>query len=155
MNKVEFNALTGSISINGIIVAPLNLNDFLVLVNSNKIEVEKDVLSGGWRNFGLNVKIMDQDFGLNISFDEDLLYMVWFAWKGGISSRKGYEATENELINDKNKLTRFIEKITGKRPEVTEYTHNVFLYDWGYISTAASLQSVIVTIGVSWHQYLR
>jgi hypothetical protein len=83
------------------------------------------------------------------------LIKICFAWNDGISSKKGYEATENELINDKNKLTRFLEKIVGKRPEVTECTNNVFLYGWGYISTAASLQSAIVTIGVSWHQYLR
>jgi hypothetical protein len=73
MDGAVFDTLTGTISINGVVVAPLNCDDFLMVINSNKIEVEKNVLSNGLRNFGLNVKIMDQNFGLNISFDKDLL----------------------------------------------------------------------------------
>lgn len=153
MKNVEFDFTKGLILIEGYVVAPLNLDDFLRVTEQHLIETKDCTRNQDWPTYGLETKINVQDFWMNVSFHQKELHSVWFLWNGGIAGKKGYDTTENELITDKNSLTKILVKIIGKQPEVKEYNHNVFLFDWGYISIAASLQSAMVTIGVSWQTF--
>ena len=152
MNDAKIDLITGNIVVNGVSIAPLTLDEFLRITIQHNIKFKKNIPNEGWSNFGLGVTINNQDFGLNISYSKNELYSTWFSWAGGISEKKGYDTTEKELIADKNSLSKFLTKIIGKEPEEKEYNHNIFLFEWGNISVAASLQSAMVSMGVTWHR---
>lgn len=138
--------------INGCVAAPLDLDDFIRALNANNIPFANTTRNADWPTYGIKVSIQNQSYWGSFSFHEKKFDSAWLSWDGGITSRKGYNTTEKELIADKNALSKFMANIIGKEPEVREYNHDMFMFDWGYVSTSASLQSVAVTVGISWNK---
>lgn len=153
MSNMQLDVSSGKISIDGHLVAPMNLSGFECAIKANGIEAQDCTRNEGWPTFGLEVKIDGQEFWMNISFKGNELYSVWLSWNGGISEKKGYDTTERELISDKNALSKFLSRKIGKQPEVKDYNRDIFLFDWGYVSASASLQSVMVSVGIAWQPW--
>jgi hypothetical protein len=150
MKNIKINTISGHLSIDETIISPLEVSRLEATLNELEEKYKKITPTNGWTNFALDAAIVPYKFGLNISYHKNKIHSCWLAWDGGISKGKGYECTENELISDKNRLTKFMAKFLGKAPDEKNYTRDLFQFEWGYISTSASLQSAIATIGFSW-----
>jgi len=153
MIQIAFDLNNGNVTANGAVIAPLSLSAFLQINAAKRLGAQEVFKTNGRVKYGLTAKISDRIFGMNIAFAESTIDSIYLSWDGGNSGKKGYDATEKELISDKNSLSKMLAKILGKAPEVVEYNHDVFLFEWGYISTAAALRSSTVGIGVSWKPY--
>lgn len=151
INKININFSAGLVESNGVIIAPLDLRKARAALLSADIEFMEFVKNDGWITIGVDVCIFDQKFGMNLDFQEDRLSLVWLSWYDGIVGKKGYSSSEEDLIKDKNKLSRFLSENFQKPPEISDYSKDVFNFEWGYVSASASLQSVIVTIGLEWN----
>lgn len=153
MKNVELDLKNGKLLIDGCVIAPLGLDDFISVTNQKAIKFDEVTRNADWPMYGSEVSIQNQKFWMNVSFNQKKFDSVWLSWNGGVVAKKGYDTTEKELISDKNSLSNLMKKVFQKEPEVKEYNHDVFLFDWGYISTSASLQSVMVTLGISWKEF--
>ena len=150
MNNINFSIDDGKIQLNGEIIAPLSLSDFKAAAEKRGVIYNEFHPTAGWTTVGLDVNIISYQFGMNISYSDNTLAGCWFGWDGGISGLKGYNATEKELIADKNSLTKIIASALCRQPDKQNYNNDVFLYEWGCISTSASLKSSNVAVGVKW-----
>jgi hypothetical protein len=150
MNNINFSTDDGKVLLDDAIVAPLSLSNFRIIAEERKIKYGEYQPSAGWITIAMDVNILSDKFGMNISYNENNLMACWFGWDAGISSLKGYETSEKELIADKNSLSKIISKKLCKNPEEKNYNNDVFLYEWGYISTVASIKSTSVAVGIGW-----
>ena len=155
MTNTTFDLKNGYVLIDGHIIAPLNLTDFLITASQNKIDVKDLERNEGWPIYGLDTKINAEVFWMNIAYENNALYSLYASWNGGICGKKNYDTTERELISDKNALSKIVEKVIGKTPTVKNYNHDMFMFDWGNIAVAASLQSIMVTLGITWNEFER
>jgi len=114
MNNVDFDLSNGNTLVNGVVIAPLDINEFINTTKLNNLKFEDVSRNDDWPVYGLEVSIQNQNFWLNISFGNNKTKSAWLSWDGGITSPKGYNTTEKELISDKNALTKFIKKIINK-----------------------------------------
>lgn len=150
MSHLKFSIADGKILMDGKTIAPLDFIDFKIIANRIGINFYESSPMKRWKNIGLDVEFSSNKFGMTMSYEEGKLYSCWFGWDGGISKLKGYETTERELIADKNLLTKIMVKNLNKSPDVKNYNHDIFQFDWGQISTSASIQSTSVAIGIAW-----
>lgn len=152
MNKITIDASRGILFLNDVPIAPLSIVQLRHNLLLAKATAEEILPSIDYITFGLDGSIKGEEFGVNITYQKNALVSVWLAWDGGIVQKKGYETSERELIADKNRLTKFMSRLLGKEPESRFYNHDVFSYEWGSISVAASLNSTLVTAGISWKE---
>lgn len=150
MDEFKLDTRTGHFLVEDYVVLPLPRAQFETLISARLIEIENVAIVDDSKSFHFSGNINSYEFGINVSYLGNELSLCWLAWEGGFSGHKGYATSESELIADKNALSKFISTISGKPPETKQYNHDVFMFEWGNISTSACLQAVIATIGVHW-----
>lgn len=150
MKNIKINIEDGTFSIDNTIVAPLDKFTFLDTINKNHIPFEKINSNSITDNFSLDGKIKEYEFGVKLFFKDESIEILWLAWDGGNSKKFGYNTTEDQLISDKNHLTKLLNEIFNKKPDCKKRTNDTFNFHWGHISTSASIQSSTVSIGIFW-----
>lgn len=150
-NKMHINFSAGLVELNGVIIAPLGLRETRTALLNADIKFVEFVKNDDWVTIGVDICIFDQNFGMNLDFQKERLSLAWLSWHGGIVGKKGYSSSECDLIKDKNKLSLFLSKNFQKTPDISDYSKDIFNFEWGYVSASASLQSFIVTIGLEWN----
>lgn len=151
MSTFEINIFRGVIEVKGAVIAPLDIDGTRVGCVKMKLPIVEHDAKNGWKKIMANISINNEIFGMNMNFFNGKLQSIWFSWLGGKVGKKGYNASERDLIEDKNKLSKLMAKsILGKNPDLKDYNKDVYYFDWGYISISASIQSNIVVMGMVW-----
>ncbi|MYN29377.1 hypothetical protein [Duganella levis] len=149
MKTININVVSGSLDAAGVVIAPLNLDMTRVALEEAGIVFNENSKDGGWTSISAIVSMAGQSFGMNIEFKGKKLFSIDLRWRDGAAEKKGYDASEKDLIADKNSLSRLIEKKIAKfSPQEPSYNADVFNYDWGFISASASIRSSIVVMGL-------
>ena len=117
MKKVSFDTRNGYILLDGIMMAPLNESDFIKIAKENDIEIEDNKTNTYVHNLSTCGSLNEFDFGINFIFENYCMKSVWLSWDGGNTKKYGYNSTENQLISDKNNLTRLLAKVLEKNPD--------------------------------------
>jgi hypothetical protein len=148
MNNFNIDVKNGEISINNqIIYTPRNTDLPRSLENFGFTSTTRNP---DYPSHGIEVNFLGEKLSLTITTHQTAIYSAWMLWNGGAAGRKGYECTEIELISDKNSLSKKLSLALGKQPSQINYNKNIFMYDWGDISVSAAIQSMMVSIGLSW-----
>ena len=153
MKKVSFDTRNGYLLLDGIMMAPLNESDFIKIAKENDIEIEDNKTNTYVHNLSTCGSLNEFDFGINFIFENYCMKSVWLSWDGGNTKKYGYNSTENQLISDKNNLTRLLAKVLEKNPDEVKKTFSAFNFPWGSISASASIQSAMASIGISWNMH--
>lgn len=153
MKKVSFDTRNGYILLDGIMMAPLNESDFIKIAKENDIEIEDNKTNTYVHNLSTCGSLNEFDFGINFIFENYCMKSVWLSWDGGNTKKYGYNSTENQLISDKNNLTRLLARVLEKNPDEVKKTFSAFNFPWGSISASASIQSAMASIGISWNMH--
>lgn len=151
MKKVSFDTRNGYLLLDGIMMAPLNESDFIKIAKENDIEIEDNKTNTYVHNLSTCGSLNEFEFGINFIFENYCMKSVWLSWDGGNTKKYGYNSTENQLISDKNNLTRLLAKVLEKNPDEVKKTFSAFNFPWGSISASASIQSAMASIGISWN----
>lgn len=150
MNTIAIDLSSGALLVGATVIAPKSIDEFRQTVLGLGLSIREMVPNAGFITFGMSGTWCGETFGINITYHDGVLQPVWLAWAGGIKSKKGYETTEVELVADKNRLSKLLSKYFKKDPDIQEHTHDVFEFDWGRVSVAASLKSTLVSVGLRW-----
>ena len=153
MKKVSFDTRNGYLLLDGIMMAPLNESDFIKIAKENDIEIEDNKTNTYVHNLSTCGSLNEFEFGINFIFENYCMKSVWLSWDGGNTKKYGYNSTENQLISDKNNLTRLLAKVLEKNPDEVKKTFSAFNFPWGSISASASIQSAMASIGISWNMH--
>lgn len=153
MKKVSFDTRNGYLLLDGIMMAPLNESDFIKIAKENDIEIEDNKTNTYVHNLSTCGSLNEFDFGINFIFENYCMKSVWLSWDGGNTKKYGYNSTENQLISDKNNLTRLLARVLEKNPDEVKKTFSAFNFPWGSISASASIQSAMASIGISWNMH--
>lgn len=153
MKKVSFDTRNGYLLLDGIMMAPLNESDFIKIAKENDIEIEDNKTNTYVHNLSTCGSLNEFDFGINFIFENYCMKSVWLSWDGGNTKKYGYNSTENQLISDKNNLTRLLARVLKKNPDEVKKTFSAFNFPWGSISASASIQSAMASIGISWNMH--
>lgn len=147
MNTLIINPDDGSISINKADLSFLSRNalinhDEFGLINPN------EVVNNGVTTYSFEIYFYNKRFMLNASYVSDELSCLYMVFVDGASYQKGWDATENDLISDKNYLSAMLEGCFAVSPSHKNYSHDTFSFPWGSITAGCSLQSMVSTIGI-------
>ena len=153
MKKVSFDTRNGYLLLDGIMMAPLNESDFIKIAKENDIEIEDNKTNTYVHNLSTCGNLNEFEFGINFTFENYCMMSVWLSWDGGNTKKYGYNSTENQLISDKNNLTRLLARVLEKNPDEVKKTFSAFNFPWGSISASASIQSAMASIGISWNMH--
>ena len=153
MKKVSFDTRNGYLLLDGIMMAPLNESDFIKIAKENDIEIEDNKTNTYVHNLSTCGSLNEFDFGINFIFENYCMKSVWLSWDGGNTKKYGYNSTENQLISDKNNLTRLLARVLEKNPDEVKKTFSAFNFPWGSISASASIQSAMASIVISFNMH--
>lgn len=151
MKKVSFDTKNGYLLLDGIMMAPLDEFEFIKTAKENDIEIEDNKTNTYVHNLSTCGSLNEFEFGINFTFENYCMKSVWLSWDGGNTKKYGYNTTENQLIDDKNRLANLLAKVLGKYPDEIKKPFSAFNFSWGNISASASLQSAMDSIGISWN----
>ena len=151
MKKISFDTKNGYLLLSGVIIAPLNEYEFTKTAEENNIEIENNQTNTYVHSLSTCGKLNEFEFGINFTFENYCMTSVWLSWDGGNTKKSGYDTTENQLIADKNSLTKLLAEVLGKDPDEIKKTFSAFNFPWGNISASASIQSATTSIGISWN----
>lgn len=85
--------------------------------------------------------VWGQRFGGGVRFFKDLVHGVTLTLENSKVAALGYDATENDLLAEKNVLTKLLTKNLGRPPSSTSLGANVFEFVWGGVVARADLKS--------------
>jgi hypothetical protein len=139
MNNIIFSNMDGKILLDGEIIAPLSLSDFMLV--SKKMAIIHEETQ---RN------ILKHKFRMYISFVQNEMKLCQFYWNGGILNSKGFEVTVRELLADKNSLTKLFREALGVKASKRSYNFDVFSFEWGSIENCAAIQTPSVIVEMEW-----
>lgn len=75
---------------------------------------------------------------------------VTMYWKSGRVAEKGWDATQNDLIADRNDLVRSFQTYSGASGEDLSDTVKSFKFHWGHVLIGCSLQAMVVSLSIDW-----
>lgn len=150
MNRISFDTSVGTLLLDGTPIAPLPIQSFRNLLTTVLPRADEFRPNDDFTTFGFEGNFDGEAFGINITYSGDIFDSAWLAWDGGISKIRGYNISKNELIADKNRLTRFLSKALEKEPDEQTESYSSFRYKWGDISASAAIASAMVAIGITW-----
>ena len=150
MNDIKFSAIDGKILLDGDIVAPLSLSDFMTFSKERNIKHEEVKRNGDWTMIRIDVSILSRKFWMYISFAGNEMESCQFYWNGGILNSKGFEINVRELLVDKNSLTKLFTEALGVKPSKRSSNYDVFSFEWGTIENCAAIQTPSVIVEMEW-----
>jgi hypothetical protein len=150
MNNIIFSNMDGKILLDGEIIAPLSLSDFMLVSKKMAIIHEETRRKGEWRMVRIDVNILKHKFWMYISFVQNEMKLCQFYWNGGILNSKGFEVTVRELLADKNSLTKLFSEALGVKASKRSYNFDVFSFEWGSIENCAAIQTPSVIVEMEW-----
>jgi hypothetical protein len=96
------------------------------------------------------VRFMDEEFTLECDFCRSgpAEPRVVMYWKSGRVAKKGWDATESDLIADRDDLTLLFQAYSGVNGEYLSDTLNFFTFPWERVLTGCSLQAMVVSLSI-------
>jgi hypothetical protein len=150
MQTLTLDSGSGRLLIDSHIIAPIPLDEFVVVMHTAGVMYDHCTPNQGWENFGLPVIFRGKNFGLVLTFQGDTLKSFFLSWHDGLSGQKGYDASELQLRADQRSLTRFLQKTLGRPPDQSSDHTSTYYFKWGSITANYSIRSLTTGISMSW-----
>ena len=152
MKNFRIDVLSGNIFFDNLRILPSDEDEFLLVARSLFPKVSKypaDVNLTAYSNDQLMYGAYA--FEAHVWFGNRMLEMLSLDWLGGITQEKGWNSSNSDLIKDKSSLTRFIQKISSKKPDQKEEFKDIFTFGWGSIASVGVRREMYSKIDITWN----
>ncbi|MES3020993.1 MAG: hypothetical protein V4857_05340 [Pseudomonadota bacterium] len=125
-------------------------SDFIIGPDETAANLEKRSIIGledcgevnGFRVFGGDrFKLFDRQCAITIRFNGKKIRLIEIVWIDGPANKLGYDATQQDLLNEKRQWVKMLTKIFGRDVDDTSLGADYFKFDWGLVTVNVDLRS--------------
>jgi hypothetical protein len=138
MNRLRIDTTAPQLSVDDRFIAPLDHKQF-VAAASGLVRLEKNLPPGSC-TIGYqieSVELLGKNFEVKIRFDGEAMTAVSLIWLEGESERKGWDATEADVVADKRSLERMLKKVIGRPVDFSDDYVSRYTFSCGEIHAVA------------------
>jgi hypothetical protein len=104
----------------------------------------------GWETFSVKeMMIWRHSFAVSARFREGRFIAIDCLWRDGSIHKQDWSATDDDLIREKETLSKLIMSQAQAAPVATAQGVDMFAFDWGAITVRADPRSMMVLLSIA------